>query len=132
MIQEGISRTEVEYPHSLIDIVMNRILGIAAFLAVVLLASCGENKQNHPYEGTFTASGIMFVLNPDSTTRIIFNDSVSYEGRWTPTRADDGLEFANIEFGGYQKYYYLKDGKLYRSEREMRHDVMGVEVRYMK
>ncbi len=47
-----------------------------------------------------------------------------------PAKAEDGLEYANIEFGGYQKYYYLKQGKLYRSEREMRHDVMGVKVRY--
>ncbi len=111
---------------------MNRILGIATFLTVVLLASCGENKQNHPYEGTFTASGITFVLKPDSTTHITFNDSITYEGKWMPARASDGMEFVNIEFGGYKKYYYLKNGKLYRSEREMRHDVMGVKVQYIE
>ena len=109
---------------------MNRILGIAGFLIIISLTSCSKKEQSHPYEGTFTASGITFVLNPDSTTRIIFNDSVSYEGKWMPSKAEDGLEYANIEFGGYQKYYYLKQGKLYRSEREMRHDVMGVKVRY--
>ncbi len=109
---------------------MNRILGIAGFLIIISLTSCSKKEQNHPYEGTFTASGITFVLNPDSTTRIIFNDSVSYEGKWMPAKAEDGIEYANIEFGGYQKYYYLKKGKLYRSEREMRHDVMGVKVKY--
>ncbi len=43
---------------------------------------------------------------------------------------DENLEYANIEFAGNQEYYYLRNGKLYRSEREMRHDTMGVEVKY--
>ena len=46
--------------------------------------------------------------------------------------AEDHLEYANIEFGGYQEYYYLKDEKLYRSEREMRHDALGTKVKYQE
>lgn len=40
--------------------------------------------------------------------------------------------YANIEFAGYQNYYYLKNGKLYRSIREMNHDALGEEVKYLE
>ena len=42
------------------------------------------------------------------------------------------LEYATIEFAGYPAYYFLKDGKLYRSEREMRNDVLGRRINYPK
>ena len=32
----------------------------------------------------------------------------------------------------FQEYYYLKDEKLYRSEREMRHDALGTKVKYQE
>ena len=47
-----------------------------------------------------------------------------------PCKSADNLDYANIEFAGYPRYYYLKDGKLYRSEREMRHDAHGEKVKY--
>ena len=57
---------------------------------------------------------------------------MKYEGTWKSCKAEDHLEYANIEFGGYQEYYYLKDEKLYRSEREMRHDALGTKVKYQE
>ena len=41
-------------------------------------------------------------------------------------------ELKNMEFAGYPAYYFLKDGKLYRSEREMRNDVLGRRINYPK
>ncbi len=102
------------------------------------LYSCGNmgsgnssNEKSHPFVGTFiTETGIQFELREDSTSLIIFSDSLTYESTWEPCKSTDNWEYANIEFAGNQKYYYLRNGKLYRSEREMRHDAMGVKVRY--
>ena len=110
------------------------ILMIVCFSA---LFSCGNaNSSNsadkfHPFAGTFmTDNGVRFELRDDSTTFIRFSDSVTYESTWKICRSADNLEYANIEFAGNQSFYYLKDEKLYRSEREMRHDAMGVGVKY--
>ena len=35
------------------------------------------------------------------------------------------------EFAGYPTYYYLKDGKLYRSKREMISGKLGEKINYM-
>ena len=48
------------------------------------------------------------------------------------SKSADNLEYATIEFAGYPAYYFLKDGKLYRSEREMRNDVLGRRINYPK
>lgn len=106
-------------------------------IAVGFLYSCsnGNNSssESHSYTGTFiTEDGVRFELRADSTTYITFSDSVTYEGTWKACKAEDNLEYANIEFAGYQEYYYLKDEKLYRSEREMRHDALGTKVIYQK
>jgi len=102
------------------------------------LYSCGNMgsgsksaDESHPFAGTFyTETGIRFELHEDSTTLITFSDSVTYESTWKACKSDDNLEYANIEFAGNQEFYYLRKGKLYRSEREMRHETMGVEVKY--
>lgn len=104
-------------------------------IALSFLYSCSNSAESthSSYAGTFfTEDGVKFELRADSTTFITFSDSVTYEGTWKPCKAEDNLEYANIEFGGYQEYYYLKDGKLYRSEREMRHDALGTKVNYQK
>ena len=56
------------------------------------------------------------------------------EGKCTVYSIDtiDNETYANIEFAGYQNYYYLKNGKLYRSIREMNHDALGEEVKYIE
>lgn len=100
------------------------------------LYSCtntNSTESTHSFAGTFiTENGVRFELRADSTTLITFSDSVKYEGTWKSCKAEDHLEYANIEFGGYQEYYYLKDEKLYRSEREMRHDALGTKVKYQE
>lgn len=100
---------------------------------LVILASCNEHKKaSHPFDGTFiTAHGIRFNLRPDSTSTITFNDSITYNGKWT-IRHTDSLEYANIEFDSYINYYYLKDGKIYRSEENMKGDTRGVAVEYQE
>ena len=80
----------------------------------------------------FTEEGVRFELKADSTTLIQFNDSLTYEGTWQVCKSADNLEYATIEFAGYPAYYFLKDGKLYRSEREMRNDVLGRRINYPK
>lgn len=101
------------------------VLGLGVFTA------CSESNAPHPFAGTFlTENGIRFELKADSTTFIQFNDSVTYESTWMINRSGDNLEYATIEFAGYPTYYFLKDGKLYRSEREMRHDALGIKVKY--
>ncbi len=113
---------------------MKKILMMMGLVVtLVLIASCGsETAQEHPYEGTFfTENGVRFELRADSTTLITFNDSLTYEGTWKSGVAEDQLKYANIEFAGYIHYYYLHNGKLYRSEREMRHDFMGTKVKYV-
>lgn len=68
-----------------------------------------STESTHSFAGTFiTENGVRFELRADSTTLITFSDSVKYEGTWKSCKAEDHLEYANIEFGGYQEYYYLK------------------------
>ena len=99
------------------------------YLYILLIST----ESTHSFAGTFiTENGVRFELRADSTTLITFSDSVKYEGTWKSCKAEDHLEYANIEFGGYQEYYYLKDEKLYRSEREMRHDALGTKVKYQE
>lgn len=96
------------------------------------LYACGSKaKSIHSFVGVFTTeNGVKFELRADSTTLITFSDSVMYEGTWKFCKTEDHWEYANIEFGGYQEYYYLNNGKLYYSEREMRHDVLGTKVKF--
>jgi len=112
------------------------------FLVYILLPvlggiffSCNGNKttMKHDYAGTFVSEdSVTFVLREDSTTSITFpGQAASYESSWSIVTDVDGVQWANIEFGGNQRYYYLKDGLLYRSERNMRHDFMGVKVKYI-
>lgn len=103
-------------------------IGIIAFMAI----SCVNKAKNHPYAGKFiTETGTIFELREDSTTCIQFADSLQYEGKWSSRRSGDTLEYANIEFAGYPTYYYLKDGKLYRSKREMISGKLGEKINYM-
>lgn len=102
---------------------------------VAVLYSCSNTKTEsvHSFPGTFiTENGMRFELRTDSTTLISFSESVTYEGTWKPCKDIDGMEYANIEFGGNQEYYYLKDEKLYRSAREMYHDAFGTKVKYVE
>lgn len=115
---------------------MKRLFGIIVlFSAIICFSSCGGNYKtskaaSHPYNGTFTIKeGITFTLNEDSTTYIDFGDGVDYKGMWEIVH-EDGEEWANIEFSGNKQYYYLKNGKLYRSHMEMDFDKLGSEVTY--
>lgn len=116
---------------------MKKLILATLMVAFVFLYSCNntsstnKSAEPHPFAGTFTTpEGFLFELRTDSTTYITFSDSVTYEGTWKIRKAKDNSEFANIEFAGIQEFYYLKDGKLYRSEREMRHDAFGTKVTY--
>lgn len=113
---------------------MKRTVWTILAMVSVFLCSCGSNeKPTHSFCGTFvTADGVKFELRADSTTLITFSDSVTYEGTWKSCKTEDHWEYANIEFGGCQEYYYLNEGKLYRSEREMCHNVLGTEVKYQE
>ena len=106
---------------------MRRTILAMLTIAFGFLYSCtntNSTESTHSFAGTFiTENGVRFELRADSTTLITFSDSC---------KAEDHLEYANIEFGGYQEYYYLKDEKLYRSEREMRHDALGTKVKYQE
>ena len=77
-----------------------------------------------------TESGIKFELKEDSTTLILFDDTLNYEGVWSIHHTNES-EYANIEFAGKPDYYYLKDKKIYRSKREMESDWMGTKIQYL-
>lgn len=103
---------------------------IASFIFALFVA-CGPSAKQHSFDGVFfTESGIRFELKPDSTTLILFQDSTTYEGTWTISHTADNQEYANIEFGGYPKYYYLKDSKLYYEEEDMLSDQFSTPVVY--
>lgn len=109
---------------------MKKIIFATGIIAV-MTASCTNGAKEHPYAGKFvTETGTTFELREDSTTCIQFTDSLQYEGKWTFHRSGDTLEYANIEFAGYPQYYYLKDGKLYRSKRDMLSGKLGEKINY--
>lgn len=91
-----------------------------------IFSSCkGDSSNSAPFDGVFvTESGIKFELKEDSTTLILFDDTLNYEGVWSIHHTNES-EYANIEFAGKPDYYYLKDKKIYRSKREMESDWMG-------
>ena len=85
---------------------MRRTILAMLTIAFGFLYSCtntNSTESTHSFAGTFiTENGVRFELRADSTTLITFSD------------------------------YYLKDEKLYRSEREMRHDALGTKVKYQE
>lgn len=93
-----------------------------------IFSSCkGDSSNSAPFDGVFvTESGIKFELKEDSTTLILFDDTLNYEGVWSIHHTNES-EYANIEFAGKPDYYYLKDKKIYRSKREMESDWMGTK-----
>lgn len=95
-----------------------------------IFSSCkGDSSNSAPFDGVFvTESGIKFELKEDSTTLILFDDTLNYEGVWSIHHTNES-EYANIEFAGKPDYYYLKDKKIYRSKRE-RWKVTGWEQKY--
>lgn len=108
---------------------------ICALILVVIslgvFTACSGNSKPHPFGGTFfTEEGIRFQLNADSTTVIQFDDTLKYEGTWKIRKDSNNIEYATIEFAGYPDYYLLRNQKLYRSEREMHHDNLGLEITY--
>lgn len=110
---------------------MKQTVIIGILLGILLLTGCDNNEKEHDFVGIFTtANGIKFELRPDSTSIITFKDSMIYESSWKISKDRNNETYANIEFAGYQNYYYLKNGKLYRSIREMNHDALGEEVKY--
>lgn len=99
---------------------MKQTVIIGILLGILLLTGCDNNEKEHDFVGIFTtANGIKFELRPDSTSIITFKDSMIYESSWKISKDRNNETYANIEFAGYQNYYYLKNGKLYRSIREM-------------
>lgn len=112
---------------------MKQAIVTGMLMAIVVLIGCSGNEKSHEFAGTFiTANGIRFELHPDSTSLITFNDSLTYESSWKTGKDRKGEAYASIEFAGYSNYYYLKNGKLYRSVREMNHDVLGEAVKYLE
>ena len=108
-------------------------------MGICVLVACTGKSSSHPFGGTFfTEEGVRFELKADSTTLIQFNDSLTYEGTWQvsglPDRHEPTIELVVADIGAQMAwtYYFLKDGKLYRSEREMRNDVLGRRINYPK
>lgn len=99
---------------------------------LLYISSCkGDSSNSAPFDGVFvTESGIKFELKEDSTTLILFDDTLNYEGVWSIHHTNES-EYANIEFAGKPDYYYLKDKKIYRSKREMESDWMGTKIQYL-
>lgn len=97
----------------------------------IFSSSKGDSSNSAPFDGVFvTESGIKFELKEDSTTLILFDDTLNYEGVWSIHHTNES-EYANIEFAGKPDYYYLKDKKIYRSKREMESDWMGTKIQYL-
>lgn len=111
---------------------MKRILFVLTVLiSLAYLSSCKKSVSTHPFQGRFiTETGIKFDLRADSTSMIQYNDSNSYEGTWSSYNQGDTLIYATIEFAGYYNYYYLRNGKLYRNERNMIRQTLGEELQY--
>lgn len=112
---------------------MKRILFVLTLLVSLACLSSCQKKEAHPFQGRFvTETGIKFDLRTDSTTMIQYDDSSSYEGTWRAHNQGDTLKFATIEFAGYFNYYYLRNERLYRDERNMLRQALGEEVKYIE
>ena len=102
-------------------------------VTLYLLSSCtGQTEHTfQSYVGVFEdEQGVLYELKADSTTLLTFPDSITYEGTWSMNTSEDGKwSYINIEFGGNLKYYYVMNGKIYRSERELRHDAFGSKLK---
>lgn len=97
-----------------------------------ILFSCDAQNGCRDFNGTFvTKSGVKFELKEDSTTFILFDDSIKYEGVWSIHCTKSNAEYANIEFAGNPTYYYLKNNKLYYNERDMQNDRLGTTIQYL-
>ena len=119
------------FTYNMLD--MKRILfALAILISLLYLSSCKQSVSTHPFQGRFiTETGIKFDLRGDSTTMIQYNDSSSYEGTWSAHNQGDTLIYATIEFAGYYNYYYLRNGKLYRNDRNMMRQTLGEGLQYI-
>ena len=102
-------------------------------MGICVLVACTGKSSSHPFGGTFfTEEGVRFELKAAPPPPPPPQDLLFFVGTWQVCKSADNLEYATIEFAGYPAYYFLKDGKLYRSEREMRNDVLGRRINYPK
>lgn len=93
---------------------MKQTVIIGILLGILLLTGCDNNEKEHDFVGIFTtANGIKFELRPDSTSIITFKDSMIYESSWKISKDRNNETYANIEFAGYQNYYYLRHYKIF-------------------
>ena len=83
-----------------------------------IFSSCkGDSSNSAPFDGVFvTESGIKFELKEDSTTLILFDDTLNYEGVWSIHHTNES-EYANIEFCRQTGLLLFKKiRKIYRSK----------------
>lgn len=110
---------------------MKAVQSILLIFFCLQFFSCRQATPPHGYAGIFhTEDSIRFELREDSVALIVFPNQVTYESSWSINSSDASYEFVNIEFAGNRSYYFLKGDMLYRSEREMRHRIVGSRVYY--
>ena len=120
---------------------MKRVLGLFIFSLVFMLASCGgSGKSNasaghpqasHSFVGSFTDEfGNRFTLNEDYTATITLAGIDSLiQSSWFDG-VDHTLPFITIEFNGDRAHWYMRDGQLYMSEKDMINGRAPIKITY--
>lgn len=100
-----------------------------------VLYSCGNNVKKGTLDGGFAGQftdefGNEFVLNDDYTATIKFVGTDSLiQTSWSDGDNHE-LSYAMIAFNGDHAYYYLRDGSLYRDQKDMEEGRTAIKIKY--
>ena len=108
---------------------MKKIVLLSLLFTAILMTAC---SQHEGLAGTFVNKfGTKFELKPDSTTLIVFQDSINYEGKWAAHfNEQQNIEYATIEFANDDNYYFVRGNKIYRKKADMLNEQNGVKISY--
>ncbi len=109
---------------------MKRFVLFLCLAVTILLSACG-GKSDHEFAGTFTDEfNNKFVLNKDYTGTIQFAGNSKVENiKWFDGE-DHKRPYATIEYNEDPTYYFLRDGALYRAQKDMDEGRCAIKIKY--
>jgi len=111
---------------------MKRFVLFLSLALTLLFTACGGSKHDsNKFAGSFTDEfNNKFVLNEDYTGTIQFAGNDKVEQITWSDGTDHKRPYATIKWNGDPSYYFLRDGALYRYEKDMDEGRAAIKITY--